>query len=164
MLEGTIVRQRSTPLGTPGALALSNGFGCDTLELPWHDNQRGVSCIVADVYEGWVWQSPMLKRLVVRLEDKHGRHDCLWHNGNFAADEKDIDGDGVPEVTQVHGCTEVGRGYGDIQRKDGKMQWGIKASGATLSELIEALRDASQPGGFHRVRVQYLWAPGCEPA
>lgn len=171
IVKGTVARQRSTPLGTPGAMSLANGFSANTLELPWHDNERGVSCTAPGVDRGRVWFSPSLKRLVIRYEDRNGRKDCLVHNGNFAAEERDIDGDGAPEVTQVHGCTEVGRGYGDILRKDGKSQWGIKSSGPTLAALIESLR--AKPGemaaryvdgvGYHDVEIEYSWAEGCEP-
>lgn len=173
MIRGEVVRQRSTPYGTPGRLKLENGFSCYTLELPWHDNEKGRSCTIADVYRGRVWWSPMLKRPVIRLEDKHGRHDCLVHNGNFAADEIDIDGDGVPEVTQIHGCTEVGAGYGDVMRRDGRKQWGIINSVKTLEALIASLRDttveaglADEDGfisGYHDVEITYKWAEGCAP-
>ena len=172
IIPGSVVRGLSAPLGTPGLMSLpSLRFSCDTLELQWQDNQRGVSCIHAATYRGWVWWSPWLKRPVIRLEDRFGRFDCLCHNGNFAAQEKDIDGDGVPEVTQIHGCTEVGRGYGEILRKDGRTQWGIKNSGATLTELIKALEDGAEksvgPGGrmigYHEVLLAYRWGDGCEP-
>lgn len=172
MIRGEVVRLRSTPLGTPGHLHLSNGFDCDTLELPWHDNERGKSCIKADTYRGRVWWSPMLQRPVIRFEDKNGRKDVLVHNGNWAADTEDLDGDGIFEVTQVHGCTEVGMTYGDIERKDGKKQWGIKFSGSTLAELIKSLRNGEEAGqadkdgyltGYFDVEITYRWAPGCEP-
>ena len=154
-------------------LKLDNGFSCDTLELAWHNNERGKSCIKPgpgerpETYLGRVWWSPMLKRPVIRFDDKNDRKDCLVHNGNFAADTKDLDGDGIAEVTQVHGCTEVGHGYGDIQRRDGKMQWGIRVSGATLAGLIESLRDESEEAGhadvngflsgYHQVEITYSW-------
>lgn len=142
---------------------MDHGFACDTLELPWHSNERGRSCTIADTYRGRVWRSPMLGRLVVRLEDKHGRHDCLIHNGNWAADTEDLNGDGIAEVTQVHGCTEVGHGFGDLLRKDGRKQWGIMHSVPTLESLIAGLRDASQPGGYHEVLIAYRWEAGCAP-
>lgn len=173
MIDGIVTRQRSTPYGTPGHAIFTNNFHCDTLELPWADNERGMSCIVPDVYEGWVWYSPTFKRNCIRLEDKHGRKDCLWHNANFAATVADtdnngilgadLDGDSVDEVFQLRGCTATGRGYGDVQRKDGKTQWGIKNSAVTLQALIDSLKDAMQEGGFHRVRITYRWDAGCQP-
>lgn len=166
---GTVVREPSTPLGTRGSMLLGNGFGCDTLELPWHDNERGRSCTLADTYVGRVWLSPMLRRLVIRYEDKNGRHDCLVHNMNFAADATDIDGDGVPEITQVHGCTGVGRGFGDIARPDGHRQWGILNSVVTLGALIESLKLPGGSGlvnvhgfadGYDDVEITYSWRLG----
>lgn len=170
MIKGIVTRQRSTPLGTPGSLAMPL-FACDTLELAWHNNERGRSCTAPGTERGRVWWSPSMKRLVIRFENRNGRSDVLIHNGNFAADAVDVDGDGVKEVAQIHGCTEVGSGYGDIQRRDGKMQWGIKFSGATLAALIESLRWAGegQPDtvidgvGYHDVEIEYRWAEGCEP-
>lgn len=172
IIPGTVIRGRSEPTGTPGEMTFpAVKFSCDSQELPWHDNERGRSCIHAGVYRGWVWWSPMLRRPVIRLEDRFGRADCLVHNGNFAADERDLDGDGVPEITQVHGCTEVGRGYGNILRKDGKTQWGIKSSGPTLDALIKALENgephevaaSGRISGYHEVLMAYEWGAGCAP-
>lgn len=173
VIHGTVVRSKSAPTGTPGVLHLETGFSCDTLELPWHNNQRGVSCTKPGLDHGRVWWSSRLKLPVVRYEDRDGRQDVLVHNGNFAADARDLDGDGVSEITQVHGCTAVGRGYGNILRRDGRSQFGIKASLATLSALIAALRDpeVEQPEvgptgfltGYHEVAITYVWAPGCAP-
>lgn len=173
IIRGEVVRQRSTALGTPGRMLLSNNFNCDTLELPWRNNERGKSCTKPDTYRGRVWWSPTLKRPVIRFEDKHGRKDCLAHNANFAAEERDQDGDGAAEVTQIHGCTAVGMTYGPIERKDKKMQWGIRFSGSTLDALIRSLRDQSVEAGladedgflsgYHDVEITYRWAPGMEP-
>lgn len=156
---GTVRRDKSQAWGTPGQLVTQDGFVCDTLELPWRDNRRGESCIVADSYSGWVWASPSLKRLVVRLENKHGRMDCLMHNGTWAGDTLvDVDGDGHGGdlITQVHGCTLVGRGYADIARPDGKLQRGILHSKDTLAELVAHLGP-----GTHT--FMYLWNDGCAP-
>lgn len=153
-----IRRSVSMPHGTPGRLVTEGGFACDTLELPWKDNQRGISCIKPDAYLGWIWQSPSMGRAVIRLEDKHGRKDVLIHNGNFAGDTSiDANGDGVPDlVTQIHGCTEVGMGYGMVARKDGKMQFGILSSKDTLARLVAHLG----PGTHEFI---YSWDAGCAP-
>lgn len=173
MIAGRVLRDLAAtgPLGTPGKLTLPNLFECDTLELQPNNNERGTSCIrpmpggEPESYHGRVWWSPTLKRLVVRYEDKNGRKDCLIHNGNWA-------GEGEGQITQVHGCTEVGIGYGDIERSDKVTQWGTKMSGSTLAGLIEALRAkvngqpvekdmALDPDGFARgyneVLITYDW-------
>jgi hypothetical protein len=162
-VRGEVVRMMSTPLGTPGRLRMDNGFECDTLELPWHNNERGRSCTMADTYFGRVYVSPRLGRPVIRFQDKNGREDCEIHNGNFAADTVDLDGDGTPEQTQVHGCTEVGHGYGMIQRKDGRLQWGLMNSTQALVALILSLTDEFQKDGYHDVIITYKWADGCSP-
>jgi hypothetical protein len=155
----TIRRDKQQSWGTPGKLVTANGFVCDTLELPWRGNQRGMSCITPDSYNGWLWQSPTMKRTVVRLENKHGRQDCLVHSGNFAGDTLlDIDGDsrGGDLVTNVHGCTLVGLGFGMIQNKNGDMQQGILHSKVELNELVEHLGT-----GTHT--FIYIWNEGCVP-
>lgn len=154
-------------------MTLENGFFADALELGWHNNERGKSCTAPGVDRGRVWWSPTLKRLVIRYVDRNGREACMVHNGNWAAEARDIDGDGVPEVTQIHGCTEVGHGFGDILRKDGRKQWGIKSSGPTLERLIESLKIAGETDfsidahgfarGYHEVEITYRWAEGCAP-
>lgn len=150
-ITGTIVRGKSTNDGTPGRLTLDNGFACDTLELPWHNNKTGVSCIIADVYSAVKWLSPHFGRIVYRLEDKHGRRDCLLHPANFAGEV------GIGEETQLHGCTAVGRGYGKIERTDGRgLQMGILRSKVMLDALIAAT-------GGRDLELTYSWADGCEP-
>jgi len=158
-MKAIVRRGKPTEYGTPGRMVTEAGFACDTLELPWKDNQRGISCIKADSYNAWPWQSPSMGRMVIRLEDKNGRKDCLIHNGNFAGDQTiDEDHDGQPDnFTQVHGCTEVGQGYGNIARPDGKgRQFGVLSSKDTLALLI-----AHMGPGPHT--VIYVWGEGCEP-
>jgi len=119
--------------------------------LPWENNIRGESCVIADTYKCKLWFSEKFNRMVVRLEDKHGRKDCLIHNGNFAGD------DDAGMRTDVHGCTEVGRGYGIIPRPDGKgKQFAILNSVKTLGQLVAELGE-----GEHT--IEYRWAEGCEP-
>lgn len=152
-MEIFVKRNKSTDDGTPGKLTVPEiNFSCDTLELPWRNNKRGESCIIPDTYSATPWFSPTLKVNVLRLEDKHGRKDCLVHNGNFAGDEK------KGKKTQVHGCTEVGRGYAQIALPDNKekKQFGICSSKPTLKELVEAVGE-----GPHT--ITYTWNEGCEP-
>jgi hypothetical protein len=98
-----------------------------------------------------------MKRLVVHFVERDGRLDCEIHAANFAADAVDQDGDGVPEVTQVHGCTEVGDGYGDILRKDGKTQWGNEREfhhyGSTLNAVPVLDSYRAYPARSHLLRL-----------
>ena len=149
-----ITRQASSPSGTPGELQVTNSHGetlaCKTLELPWKDNQPGISCIMADSYKATIWHSDHLDCDVLRLEDKHGRKDCLIHCGNFAGDVSQ----GLE--TQVHGCTLVGSSYGTLTNDEGKAQIAILNSRTTLKRLIDFV-------GRGEHLVEYCWAPGCAP-
>ena len=154
-LEITVTRQQSSPEGTPGRVVSSAGFSCDSLELQWANNKTGVSCILPDTYNATLWNSPSLGRMVVRLEDKHGRFNCLMHNMNFA-------GEAAGEETQVHGCTGVGAWFGRLRNNTGNMQLAILNSVATLSNLVEHI--VSQVGESGTFTVTYLWQDGCQPA
>ena len=149
-----ITRQASSPSGTPGELQVTNPqgetFACKTLELPWKDNQSGISCIMADSYPATIWHSAHLDCDVLRLTDKHGRKDCLIHCGNFAGDVSQ----GLE--TQVHGCTLVGSSYGTLTNDEGKSQTAILNSRVTLKRLINFV-------GRGEHLVEYRWSPGCAP-
>lgn len=165
VMKATVFRSFQEDWGTPGYLVLETGWKCDTLELQWRDNKKGVSCIKPDTYSAVVWKSPTLgskadnknteldeTHMVYRLEDKHGRGDVLIHNGNFAGDvEKGL-------LTQIHGCTLVGKGFTELERTDGvkTRQMGIVESVKTLLELMK------QTGGAP-LDVEYRYVAGCEP-
>ena len=91
--------------GTEGLL-LAGDFNCKTLELPWRDNQRQVSCIPPGEYD-----------VEMRLSNKYGR--IYWvrkvpnrtyiliHSGNYAGDKS------KGFKSHVMGCILLGkkRGY-----------------------------------------------------
>lgn len=168
MISGDIIRQKSSTDGTPGVMILADGWTCKTLELPWVNNERGRSCIVADTYRAKLWESPHLGspshrpitrkdgsdfdlwHKVYRLEDKHGRLDCLLHNANFAGEVQ------VGLETQLHGCTALGYGYGAINNHAGLPQFAILKSVMALEALIEHTQG-------EELELQYHWDDGCAP-
>ena len=105
---------------------------------------------MADSYKSTIGHSDHLDCDVLRLEDKHGRKDCLIHCGNFAGDVSQ----GLK--TQVHGCTLVGSSYGTLTNDEGHAQTAILNSRTTLKRLIEFV-------GRGEHLVEYRWAPGCAP-
>ena len=96
------------PEGTNGLLCLQGKPICQTIELPWHNNKKRISCIPEGRY-----------RLVRKVFHKHGdqlavqhvpnREAILIHPANFALSE--LQGCIAP-VTK---CT--GPGKGDYSRK-----------------------------------------------
>ncbi len=134
-MRGTLLRRASTEFGTPGELMLDNGWKCSTLELPWHGNSKGISCIKAGGYVGRLYFSPHLAHNVIRFDDQSGRGDVECHNGNFAGDAA------LGHFTQVHGCILPGTAYTSIIMPNGtgRSQWGIQNSRATLDALLMQL-------------------------
>lgn len=90
--------------GTEGLL-LAGDFNCKTLELPWRDNQRQISCIPSGEYD-----------VEMRLSNKYGR--IYWvrkvpnrtyiliHSGNYAGDKEQ----GLK--SHVMGCILLGKHHG----------------------------------------------------
>jgi hypothetical protein len=57
-----------------------------TLEPPWKDNQPGVSCIPAGVYQVTITLSPRFGRLMPHLLNVPGRTEIECHYGNTVSD------------------------------------------------------------------------------
>lgn len=97
------------------------GFKCYTLELPWKQNKKGISCIPPGKY-----------KVVKRFSEKYGNHlhildvkgrsFILIHNGNYH--------------TQIQGCILVGDSLTDIN-KDGYKD--VTNSTKTLEKLVNML-------------------------
>ena len=123
----TLTRTTSEAVQTLGDFTVSeNGqslFACKTLELPWKNNQRNVSCIPTGTYQ-----------VVKRTSEKYGNHFhllnvpdrsmILIHSGNYH--------------TQTQGCILVGSGYADINNDK---VTDIKESKITLQELYSLMPD-----------------------
>lgn len=73
-------RYKTSTQGTFGRIKLED-FLYKTLELPWLDNKRQVSCIPAGQYECKIVQSPRFGR-VYQVAKVPGRSQILIHWGN----------------------------------------------------------------------------------
>ena len=104
MKEVYLFRIRRSDQGTEGILVTEN-FNCKTLELPWRNNQKGISCIPAGTY-----------KVEIRISNKYGR--IYWvrkvpnrtyiliHSGNYAGDKN------KGFKTHVMGCILLGKKSG----------------------------------------------------
>ncbi|MGB5982989.1 MAG: DUF5675 family protein [Nonlabens sp.] len=72
--------------GTNGALFINGRFICFTIELPWLENQRNVSCILEGTYEVVPRVSKRFRNHLHVL-DVPGRSLILIHPANDAAKE-----------------------------------------------------------------------------
>lgn len=85
-------------------------FTCKTVEPPWKDNHRNISCIPEGQYEMLLEYSPRFKRMLWELKDVKGRTEVKIHTANHSRQlngciapglyHEDIDGDGVIDVAQ----------------------------------------------------------------
>ncbi len=104
---------------TVGMLNLGN-FRCFTLELPWKDNQKNISCIPAGVYKCNKILSPSLGECI-EIYGVSGRDYIRIHAGNY--------------TSQIQGCVLVGASLTDINH-DGTPD--VTSSRNTLAELMRA--------------------------
>lgn len=118
MNQVTIRREPSTDQGTLGrliALRLDARFACWTLELPWRDNQRNVSCIPVGQYTV-DWSRSAHFGEVYRVQGVEGRSGILIHHGNWAGDTA------KGFKTSVAGCILVGLSRSEIDGQRVVMQ------------------------------------------
>jgi len=100
-------------------------FSCLTLELPWKDNERKVSCIPLGNYNVVPRTSAKYKKHL-HVSNVPNRDLILIHHGNYHTD--------------ILGCILVGSAFSDIN-KDGLLD--VTNSKATMSRLM-----AAAPKGF----------------
>jgi hypothetical protein len=106
-------------------------FECFTLELPWKDNERRVSCIPEGTYKAVKHRSPKFGNSVW-IKDVPNRSEILIHPANY--------------VRQLLGCIAVGKDLKDI---DGDELEDVTASRNTMNELLALL-----PNSFE-VKIEY---------
>lgn len=72
--------------GTNGTLTLNGHFVCFTIELPWQENHRNISCIPEGIYQIRPNYSPKLGNHL-KVMDVFGRTNILIHPANDAIEE-----------------------------------------------------------------------------
>jgi hypothetical protein len=103
-----------------------------TLELPWLNNQRRISCIPEGQYKCVKHKSPKFGNSFW-VKDVPGRSEILIHVGNYAASKNPKTG--VPDTL---GCILPGVAFADI---DGDGYADITSSGAVMKKLYEIMPD-----------------------
>jgi hypothetical protein len=107
-----IERDPSSEHQTLGILKVLDGdlavYECKTLELPWRDNKRSISCIPPGVYTVVRRDSAKFKDHF-HIKDVPGRDFILIHPANYVTElrgciapgktHQDINGDGVKDIT-----------------------------------------------------------------
>lgn len=120
-MQITLNRVAQSQQGTFGVLVIDNKPVCVTCEDPWNNNQHGVSCIPAGVYECQKFNGDKFKN-VWQIMNVPNREAILIHNGN--------------DINDTHGCILVGQGFFQYEGMPA-----VSNSRATLELLRSTLPD-----------------------
>ena len=116
------INTKSYPDCTIGRLNVGD-FNCFTLELPWLDNQNGISCIPAGDYAVEKYQSPKHGQVLL-FKNVLSRSMIEIHAGNY--------------TRQIEGCILVGK---SIAYLDSDTIPDVTSSKDTMGKLLAALPD-----------------------
>lgn len=125
-----LLRTRTSDQGTEGML-ITDGFMCKTLELPWRENQRSISCIPSGEYKVVIRQSPKYGS-VYWVTKVPNRSWILIHAGNWAGDTK------KGFKTHVNGCILLGKSHGFLAE-----QRAVLSSRITVRKFRNVMADKS---------------------
>ena len=135
-----IIRLYQTPIDDPkqteGVLYLIDKnkiiFECKTLELPWLNNNRRVSCIPTGKYKAVKHVSPKFGNCLW-IKDVPNRSEILIHPANY--------------VRQLLGCIALGNKHIDMNR-DGLMD--VADSKTTVNKLLNLIEGKE-------IEVEIIW-------
>jgi len=83
-----LIRDDQNEIRTLGAMFDGEERICETLELPWKNNQHNISCIPEGKYLCKIAYSPVHKRDVYWIQNVPNRDSVEIHIGNFTKDTK----------------------------------------------------------------------------
>ena len=89
MINLLLIRDTFSKKSTIGELFLNGERICDTLENPWQDNQRNISCIPEGIYPvrlRLARESASRDYLHLLVQDVPNRDWILFHRGNYPKD------------------------------------------------------------------------------
>jgi len=133
MITATLKRQYHLAQTTGQLVVKENGliiFICDTIELPWRNNERQVSCIPEGKYKVVYRESQKYPRHY-HLLNVPNRDFILIHQANFA-------GSPNPRTRKpdLLGCIGVGSGYADL---NGDRIVELTRSKVTLDKMLAVI-------------------------
>lgn len=106
-----LIRTLTSDQGTEGILA-TEGFFCKTLELPFLENKKNISCIPSGEYIVKIRQSPKYGKIYWVTNVKN-RSWILIHSGNVAGNVNKINPNtGKKFKSNVNGCILLGKKHG----------------------------------------------------
>lgn len=131
MVRYTLIRNASSDQGTFGVLRSDTGRAWFSLELPWKENQKGISCIPAGIYTVKLRKSPKFG-LVYHIQNVPNRSYVLIHSGNYAGDTT------KGYKSHVEGCILLGKRVGILDK-----QKAVLLSKPAIREFMDSLQGNS---------------------
>jgi hypothetical protein len=150
----SIERGLSTDAGTFGMASIDSTIW-HSLELPWRDNQHGISCIPPGVYTAkWIdaatLGAPHLG-MVYHVLDVPGRTGILLHRANWAGDTA------KGYHSDLEGCLSIGEATGElIPPGRAEPQMALERSGPAFDALFAITGGAD-------IEVEVKWQAGADP-
>ena len=132
MRTATIIRTSESDEGTFGHLVLGD-YHCRTGELPWRNNEIGISRIPAGTYPAY-YRPNGLHGPCYQLKDVPGRTSIQIHVGNWCGDKS------RRLLSDVEGCILVGQGTGLLNNQRAV----TKSDAAFRTFLAEAKQEEIQ--------------------
>ena len=124
-----LLRTKFTDHGTFGLVSF-DGLRMKSLELPWRNNMRKLSCIPTGDYKCQIVNSPRFGRVYGVLAVS-GRSSILIHSANLAGDRiKGFD-------TQLEGCIAMYERDGFLTNSKGRMQKAGLVSRPAVTRLMQ---------------------------
>lgn len=127
--RATLTREPSTDEGTFGTIVLDTGAELYSVELPWRDNQTGISCIPLGVYRCEIYNSPKHGRVYL-LQHVPGRSSIEIHVANFGGDRA------KGWHSELLGCIAPATAIGHLQNPAGHAQRAGIQSGRAFHDLM----------------------------
>lgn len=130
---------KNAPLGCFGSIYIDGVFYCNTVEQPWRQNRRFVSCVPVGVYDLVAYDSPKygktyalsnpdLDVVVYQADADEGqRYACLFHAANWSR--------------QLQGCIAPGKDLAWGKTGVYKPNLMVTESRNTLAKLLPLLEN-----------------------
>lgn len=100
MILFTLYRYDCGEDNTLGLLFAENNYVCDTLELPWKNNEKNISCIEEGTYYIESYSSPHFEEAIA-VKDVPNREAILIHSANQVHELKGCIAPGVKSLEIV---------------------------------------------------------------
>lgn len=122
-MNAVLLRLVHEEVQTRGRLYFFDGdkqvFDCVTMELPWKNNGKNISCIPVGIYTVVKHTSPKFGSCL-KVLDVPGRSEILFHAGNYNKD--------------THGCILPGKQFAELNKD---MFLDVVFSTATMQTILK---------------------------